>query len=124
MFWAQTFDFLKVVKYISKILLYVIVIVIMINLIILIKNDYILTIIYLGIIIASITLKKERADLLILVIGFLGTLIGEYLFVSIGVETFNRASFFGIIPLWLPFLWSYIFLAMKRVFWILVKKYF
>lgn len=112
------------VKYISKILLYFLVIVIMISFVVFIKNDYILTVIYLGIIIASITLKKERTDLLVLIVGFLGTLIGEYLFISTGIETFSRTSLLGIMPLWLPFLWSYIFLAMKRVFWMLVKEYF
>lgn len=88
-----------------------------------IKNDYIVAVIYLGVILISVTVKKERADLLILAVGFLGTLIGEYLFISTGIETFNRVSFLGILPLWLPFLWSYIFLATKRVFWMLIKEY-
>lgn len=111
------------VKYIPKILLYFFVIVIMISFVVFIKNDYVLTIIYLSIIVASITLKKERTDLLVLIVGFLGTLIGEYLFINTGIETFSRTSLLGIMPLWLPFLWSYIFLAMKRVFWMLVKEY-
>lgn len=110
-------------KYAPQIFLYFLIIVIMIGLAVFIKNDYTLTIAYSSIIIASITLKKERTDLLILVIGFLGTLIGEYLFISTGIETFNRTSLFGIMPLWLPFLWSYVFLVMKRVFWMLVKEY-
>ena len=103
--------------------LYLFIIITMVGLAVFIKNDYILTIIYSGVIVASITIKRERTDLLILTVGFLGTLIGEYLFISTGIETFNRTSFMGILPLWLPFLWSYIFLAMKRVFWMLVKEY-
>jgi hypothetical protein len=38
----------------------------------------------------------------------------EYLFISTGVETFNRNSLFGIMPLWLPLLWAYAFVAIKR----------
>lgn len=111
------------VKYLPQICLYFLIIITMTGLAVFIKNDYTITIIYLGIIVTSISAKRERADLLILAVGFLGTLIGEYLFISTGIETFNRISFLGIMPLWLPFLWSYIFLAMKRIFWILVKDY-
>jgi len=30
------------------------------------------------------------------------------------VETFVRNSLFGLMPLWLPFLWGYGFVAIKR----------
>lgn len=82
-----------------------------------------LTVIYLSIIFTSMMLKKERTDWLFLGIGFCGTLLGEYFFVSTGVETFHRVSLLGVMPVWLPFLWGYIFLAMKRVFWMLAKDY-
>ena len=111
------------VKYISKVFLYFLFIIGMVGLTVLVKNDYILTIIYLIIIAGSVTLKKERSDILVLIIGFLGTLIGEYIFISTGIETFTRTSLFGIMPLWLPFLWAFIFLSMKRIFWLLVKDY-
>ena len=110
-------------KYFPQICLYFITIVIMIGLVGFVENDYVLSIIYLGIITTAIVVKRERTDLPILTVGFLGTLIGEYLFISTGVEIFNRTSLLGIMPLWLPFLWSYIFLAMKRVCWMLVKEY-
>ena len=110
-------------KYLPQICLYFITIVAMIGLAVFVENDHVLTVIYLGVITITFVVKKERADLLILSVGFLGTLIGEYLFVSTGIETFNRTSFMGIFPLWLPFLWSYIFLAMKRVSWTLAKEY-
>ena len=42
-------------------------------------------------------------------------IVSEYLFISTGVETFNRNSLFGLMPLWLPFLWGYAFVVMKRV---------
>ena len=41
-------------------------------------------------------------------------IIAEYFFVSTGAETFLRKSLFGIMPLWLPFIWAYAFVAMKR----------
>ena len=110
-------------KYIPKIFLYFLMVVIMIGLAFFIKNDYVLTGIYIAIILGFTTLKRERADFPILMVGLVGTLIGEYLFVSTGIEIFTRTSLLGIMPLWLPFLWSYIFLAMKRVFWMLIKEY-
>jgi hypothetical protein len=40
--------------------------------------------------------------------------LAEALFISTGVETFERKTLFGIMPLWLPFLWAYIFFALRR----------
>lgn len=111
------------VKYFSQICLYFSVITVMVGLAVFVKNDYVITVIYLGIIMTSVTIKKERIDLPILATGFSGTLIGEYLFISTGIETFNRTSLLGIMPLWLPFLWSYICLAAKRVFWMVIKEH-
>ncbi|MBI2064548.1 MAG: hypothetical protein HYT62_00655 [Candidatus Yanofskybacteria bacterium] len=109
-------------KYTLRISAYFLAVVIMVSLAIFIVNDYILTAIYLGIIVASVIFRREKADLLILVVGFFGTLIGESLFLSTGIETFTRTTLLGIMPLWLPFLWSYIFLAIKRVSWMLIKE--
>ncbi|MEK7560083.1 MAG: hypothetical protein AAB522_02170 [Patescibacteria group bacterium] len=107
---------------ITQTVLYVFAVIAMISLVAFIKNDYILAAIYSGVIVVSIMLKKEKTDLLFLTIGFFGSMIGEYFFINTGVETFSRTTLFGIMPLWLPFLWAFIFLAAKRVFWILVKK--
>ena len=87
---------------------------VMIALIPFIKNDYILTLVYIGIIVASLTFKYARHDFLILVFGFFVMIASEYLFISTGVETFQRNTLFGLMPLWLPFLWSYGFVAIKR----------
>ena len=87
---------------------------IMIGLIPLVANDYLLTLIYVVIIIVSLVVKNTRNDLLVLIFGFFIMIISEYLFVSTGVETFQRNSLFGLIPLWLPFLWGYGFVAIKR----------
>lgn len=88
---------------------------IMIGLIPLIQNDYLLTVIY--IVIISIFLKiisAKKADFVVLVFGFLIMTIFEYFFISTGVETFVRDSLFGLMPLWLPFLWAYGFVVIKR----------
>lgn len=101
-------------KKISLILLNTVPILIMIGLIPVIQNDYILTLVNLGIIVFSLTIKRYKNDLTILVFGFLIMIVSEYLFISTGVETFNRNSLFGLMPLWLPFLWGYGFIAIKR----------
>jgi len=51
---------------------------------------------------------------LIFLFGFITMIVFEYLFVSTGVESFVRNSLLGIMPLWLPFLWGYGFVAIKR----------
>lgn len=46
-------------------------------------------------------------------------IISEFFFVSTGVETFVRNTLFGIMPIWLPFLWGYGFVDIKRAIQIL-----
>lgn len=78
-----------------------------------VRNDYVLTGIYIAIIAIS-ALRYTRKDFIFLVFGFFILLLGEYFFLLTGVETFERRSLLGVMPLWLPFLWSYIFVTMKR----------
>ncbi len=85
----------------------------MIALIPLVRNDWLLAAIYVGIIIVS-SLRYRRHDLVFLLVGFFVLLISEYLFISTGVETFERRSLFGVMPVWLPLLWAYVFVAIKR----------
>lgn len=89
-------------------------ILIMIGLIPLIQNDYFLTLLYVGIIFISLVFKHDKNDILIFVFGFLVMVIFEYIFISTGVETFVRNSLLEVMPLWLPFLWAYGFIAIKR----------
>jgi hypothetical protein len=89
-------------------------ILIMIGLIPLITNDYLLTAVYVMIICIALLIKRTPNDLLMLLFGFVIMIISEYLFISTGVETFVRNSLFGLMPLWLPFLWAYGFVAIKR----------
>ena len=86
----------------------------MIGLIPLIANDYILALVYVAVIVVAFIVKKEKDELIIFTFGLLVMIVSEYLFVSTGVETFNRATLFGLMPIWLPFLWGYGFIAIKR----------
>lgn len=94
---------------------------IMIGLIPFVANDYILALIYIAIIVVALAVKKEKNDLLIFIFGFFIMILSEYLFISTGVETFKRNSLFGIMPIWLPFLWGYGFVAIKRAVEILSR---
>ncbi len=91
----------------------------MIGAIPLVPNDYILTGMYIAVILASLALKRESNDMLFFVSGFFIMTVFEYLFVSTKVETFERNSLFGAMPLWLPFLWGSGFVAIKRAIKIL-----
>lgn len=87
----------------------------MIALIPLIRDDYVLTSVYCVIIIVSDWFFRfTKVDLTVLVVGFVSMVFFEYVFISTGVEIFLRNSLFGIMPLWLPFLWAYGFVAIKR----------
>ncbi len=86
----------------------------MIGLIPFILNDYALLLLYVLIAAAAFWIKKERNDLLFFAFGFFAMVLSEYLFVSTGVETFVRNSLFGVMPVWLPVLWGYGFVAIKR----------
>lgn len=89
-------------------------ILLMIALIPLIENDYVLTGIYILIIAGGLSVGYEKRDCIFLVFGFIVMTLSELLFISTGVETFMRESLFGLMPLWLPFLWAYAFVVMKR----------
>ncbi len=101
-------------KAISTILYNAVPIIVMIGLIPLVTNDFTLSGIYIFIIGVSLYIKREKNDFVIFAFGFLGLLISEYFFISTGVETFNRTSLLGVMPLWLPILWGYAFIAIKR----------
>lgn len=90
-------------------------VVVMVGFIPFIQNDYFLTILYIAIIAVAQFLQREKRDELLFAIGFFGMIISEYLFISTGVETFERNSLLGVMPLWLPFLWGYGFIAIRRL---------
>jgi len=90
-------------------------ILIMIGLIPIIQNDYLLLLAYALIIAGALFAKYEDKDWLAFVVALVALPIFEYIFVSKGVEVFLRRSLFGIMPIWLPVLWGYAFVAIKRV---------
>jgi hypothetical protein len=106
---------------ILQIFLNAIPVVIMVAIIPLFKNDAVLTLIYALIIIAAFIVKYDHKDYLFFIFGFIVMIISEYFFISTGVETFNRNSLFGLMPMWLPVLWAYAFVAIKRAIIILNK---
>ncbi len=97
------------------ILVYATPVAMMIALIPFVSNDYVLTFVYVLFVVALLSTKKERHDLLALVVGFIAMTVSEYVFVKTGVETFLRNTFLGVMPLWLPVLWAYAFVSIKRV---------
>ena len=88
-------------------------VVFMIVLIPYVQNDFLLAGIYI-LIIALSSLRYGRHDFLFLIVGCVVLFFSEYLFISTGVETFDRKSLFGVMPVWLPLLWAYVFVAIKR----------
>lgn len=89
-------------------------ILLMVGLIPLIANDYFLAIVYVAIAFVALFIKKRKNDIIIFVFGLCVMIVSEYFFISTGVEKFNRDSLLGVMPIWLPILWGYGFVAIKR----------
>ena len=102
------------VQVVWKIFLETTPIILMIVLIPLVQNDFILAGFYVGIIVASFAVKREKHDTFFLLFGLIVLFFSEYFFISTGVEVFERVSLLGIMPVWLPILWGYAFVAIKR----------
>ena len=86
----------------------------MILLIPFIENDYLLALIYIIVILVALAIHQERSDRIFVIFGFIASFMAEALFISTGVETFERTTLLSIMLLWLPILWAYIFMAMRR----------
>lgn len=97
-------------------------IIVMLLLIPMVKSDYWLTGLDIAVILVAFAARRERDDLIAFWFGFFIMILCEYIFVSMGVEKFARVSFLGVMPLWLPFLWAYGFVAIKRSLWILTGR--
>lgn len=101
-------------KQFFRLILNIIPIGLMIGLIPCVEDDYMLTAVFVAIIVLAFVIKKERKEVKLFFIGGLIMIGAEYLFISTGVETFERNSLLGLMPLWLPVLWGYCFVVMKR----------
>ncbi len=96
-------------------------VILMIILIKFVDNDYLLALICVLVIIGSLIIKYERNDWIYFILGLILMTAFELFFVWAGSETFNRVSLFGILPIWLPIIWGYGFMAIKRMVMILEK---
>jgi len=113
---------MKLIKRIDKIALQIIPILIMILLIPFIENDYLLSLAFIVIMVLSFSIKRDKQDFIFFIFGLITMIIFEYLFIMAGVETFNRQTLFNVMPLWLPILWAYAFVAIRRGIKILEAK--
>ena len=86
----------------------------MIALIPLIRNDFLLAGIYALFILVALAIRQDKKDLVFLAVGIVVPTIGEFLFVSTGAEVFTRDVLIFGIPAWLPLLWGYVFIMMRR----------
>lgn len=87
----------------------------MIALIPFVSNDYLLAALYAVTVAISFFIYYERNDILAFIVGFVVVPCSEYLFLSTKVEVFYRHTLFGIMPFWLPILWGYVLVGIKRV---------
>jgi hypothetical protein len=101
-------------KRITTILINAVPIVLMVGLIPFVQNDIVLSLLYLIIIAFSLAIKREDKDFILFVFGFFALFASEYFFIATGVETFTRHSLLGVMPDWLPILWGYGFIVMRR----------
>jgi hypothetical protein len=98
----------------TKILANAVPVIVMVALVPLVKNDYYLGLVYLLIIIVSLLYHRENKDVTVLIFGLIVMTISETLFIKTGVERFERNTLLGLMPIWLPLLWGYGFIAIKR----------
>lgn len=106
----------------KKIALNALPILLMMGLIPIVEDDYMLTFLYIVIIGVSLRYRRTKYDITAFITGFFLMTIAEYLFVKTGVEVFLRNTLFGVMPLWLPFLWGYGYVAMKHIVQVLSRK--
>jgi hypothetical protein len=78
------------------------------------QNELFLLIVFAVIIMISFLIKHEKEEGKVFLLGFLLMIFFEAIFISTNVETFTQHSLFGLMPLWLPFLWGYCFVVIKR----------
>lgn len=79
------------------------------------KNNIILLAVYLIAISIILKIKYQRGDLSALFYGFIIGLIVETIGTSVShYQSFANPDFLGI-PMWLPIVWAYGFMLMKRI---------
>ena len=77
-------------------------------------NDYLITAFYALMGLAALINGNDKKEWGLYLLGFVLLSACELFFVSTGVETFNRKALIAGMPIWLPFLWAYAFILMRR----------
>jgi len=106
--------FMNPSRTVRKIFLETVPIILMVALIPWVPNDFVLLGIYALIIAVAFWLKYEKNEWIFFLFGLAAMTISEYGFISTGVEIFLRRSLFDVMPVWLPLLWAYGFVAIGR----------
>ena len=95
-------------------------IIIMMGLISIIKNDYYLLLVYILVIGISLKIYYEKKEYKLLIAGIIFMFIAEFFFISTKVEVFTSQTLVNM-PIWLPVLWGYGFIVIKRISYELLK---
>jgi len=83
------------------------------------ENNMLLFIIYLALTLGLIYFHKDKIEFIIFAYGILVGAIVEIIGTQVsGYQSFTKPDFGGI-PIWLPVVWGYGFVAMKRISFVL-----
>lgn len=94
----------------------------MISLIPLLEHEVGITLCYTLVAVSYFILHKwKKLDLIVYTLGFIAMTLFETIFLLTHVEIFTQRGLFGIMPLWLPFLWAYGFLVIKDSLAVITK---
>ncbi len=86
------------------------------------KNNILLAIIYLAMVLIILKIKYYKGDLFALIYGFIIGFLIEVIGTKVsGYQTFSNPDFLGI-PFWLLLAWAYGFMLMKRI-GVLIKNF-
>ena len=105
---------------IKKIALNVFSIILMIGLVPIIKNDYYLILTYIILISIFLKIYYEKKEYKLLIAGIIFIFLAEFFFILTRVETFTSQTLINM-PIWLPVLWGYGFIVIKRISYELLK---
>ena len=112
----------KYKELITKIVLESIPILIMLSLVYFIKDDYILAITYIFLLVGFFNVHYEKNDIKMFFLGMILMIFFELIFLNTGIEKFERTSLLNMMPIWIPLLWGYGFVVIKRISLLLNEK--
>lgn len=110
---------MRMVSRIRKVILEALPIALMLAIVYVIQDELIISALFVFIIAVAFLVRYEKLDATALVLGVVIMTLSEIAFVGTGIETFRDTTLFGVMPVWLPLLWGYAFVAIKRSAFIL-----